>query len=68
MHLRNVVALGLTPLRIKSQFDWEPADDYWSEDGEPLPGWAVAMVERGTRPAFEMEQVLPGVGYPPSHH
>ena len=33
----DVAALGLTPLRIESQFDWDPADEYWGEDDEPLP-------------------------------
>ena len=50
----DVPALWLTPLRLEPQFDWDPAEEYWGEDDEPLPDWAVPIVERGPRPAFEM--------------
>ena len=59
----DVVALNVTPLRLERRFDWDPAEEYWGEDDEPLPDWAVPIVERGPRPAFEMEQVLPGVDW-----
>jgi len=55
-----VAALALTPLRLEPRGTWDPARQYWGEDGEPLEDWAVPIVERGPRPEFEMEQVLPG--------
>jgi len=56
----DVAALGLVPLRLEDEGSWEPDDEYWGEEGEPLEEWAKPIVARGTRPSFEMEQVLPG--------
>jgi hypothetical protein len=56
----DVPALGLVPLRLEPFGTWDPAEEYWGEDGEPLPGWVRAVIARGPRAAFEMEQVLPG--------
>jgi hypothetical protein len=56
----DVGALGLLPLRIEEQGIWDPAQEYWGEEGKPLEEWARPIVARGPRPAFEMEQVLPG--------
>jgi hypothetical protein len=53
-------ALGLTPLRLKECGIWNPIDEYWGEAGEPIAGWARPIIAKGPRPAFEMEQVLPG--------
>lgn len=55
-----VPALGLVPLRLEPFDRWDPAEEYWGEEGEPLEDWARAIIARGPRPAFEMEQVLPG--------
>lgn len=56
----DVARLGLVPLRLEPHGDWDPDEEYWGEEGEPLPSWARAIVARGPRPAFEMEQVIPG--------
>jgi len=56
----EVGALGIVPLRLEDQGLWDPAEEYWGEEGEPLEEWARPIVARGPRPAFEMEQVLPG--------
>ncbi len=56
----DAAALGLTPLSLDPQGDWDPAEEYWGEEGEPIPSWARPIIERGPRPMFEMEQVLPG--------
>ncbi len=53
-------ALGLVPLALEREGDWDPEEEYWGEEGEPLDEWAKPIVARGKRPAFEMEQVLPG--------
>jgi len=53
-------ALGLTPLQLHRYGDWDPAEEYWGEPGDPLPAWAKPIVKRGPRPQFEIEQVLPG--------
>lgn len=57
----DVKALGLVPLRLQPFGEWDPADEYWGEEGEPVPEWARPIIARGPRPCFEMEQVLPGL-------
>jgi hypothetical protein len=52
-------ALGLVPLRLSPEGQWEPADYGWGPDDE-IEEWAKPFVSRGPRPWFEMEQVLPG--------
>ena len=56
----DVRSLGLVPLCLKPEGDWDPEEEYWGEEGEPLDEWAKPIVARGKRPAFEMEQVIPG--------
>lgn len=53
-------AIGLTPLRLTPFGDWDPADEYWGEPGDPVEAWAKKIIKRGRRPQFEMEQVIPG--------
>lgn len=55
-----VAALGLVPLRLESCGTWDPADEYWGEEGDTIDDWAQTIIARGPRPEFEMEQVLPG--------
>lgn len=56
-------ALGLTALRLEDRGPWDPMDEYWGEEGDPIDQWAKAIVAHGPRQAFEMEQVLPGYDY-----
>lgn len=56
----DVAALGLVPLRLEDEGVWDPAEEYWGEEGEPIEKWARPIIARGPRPAFEMEQVIPG--------
>jgi hypothetical protein len=56
----DVPALGLVPLGLADEGMWDPAEEYWGEAGEPIEAWAQPIIARGPRPAFEMEQVLPG--------
>lgn len=57
---REVAALDLVPLRLEDRGLWRPEEHYWGEEGEPIEEWARPIVARGPRPAFEMEQVVPG--------
>lgn len=57
----DVVALGLQPLSLHERGEWDPAREYWAEDGAPIEEWAKTIISHGRRPMFEMEQVLPGV-------
>lgn len=56
----DVEALRLVPLALRDEGLWDPAEEYWGEEGEPIDEWARPIIARGPRPAFEMEQVLPG--------
>jgi len=57
----DVKALGPAPLRLERMGEWDPANEYWGEDGDPIDEWAKPIIARGPRPRFEMEQVLPGL-------
>ena len=56
----DVEALGLVPLALHDQGEWDPETEYWGEEGEPIEEWAKPIIARGKRPMFEMEQVIPG--------
>ena len=56
----DVFALGLTPLALHEQGEWDPATEYWGEEGEPIEDWAKPIIARGKRRMFELEQVIPG--------
>lgn len=55
-HCFDLFRLGLTPLRLHERGNWDP--------GELFEGWPAGEGEErmaaGARPAFEMEQVIPG--------
>lgn len=52
----DVPALYLTPLKLHEFGLWEPAEEYWGEEGEPIEDWAKPIIARGPRPMYEMEQ------------
>lgn len=56
----DVEALGLVPLALRAEGEWDRKDEYWGEDGEPIDEWATPIIAGGRRPMFEMEQVIPG--------
>lgn len=59
----DAVALGLSPLSLEPRGIWNPKRHYWGEPGDPIEAWARPIIKRGPRPAFEMEQVLPGTDF-----
>jgi len=56
----DVGALGLVPLCLEPCGTWDPAEEYWGEEGDAIDDWAQTIIAHGPRPEFEMEQVLPG--------
>ena len=48
------------PLALNAFGVWDPAHEYWGDEGEPIEEWAEPIIARGPRPMFTMEQVLPG--------
>lgn len=56
----DVKALDLMPLGLEDMGMWDPKDEYWGEEDEPVEEWAKPIIAHGPRPMFEMEQVLPG--------
>ncbi len=56
----DVEALGLVPLGLEDCGPWDPREEYWGEEDEPIEDWARPIIANGPRQAWEMEQVLPG--------
>ena len=56
----DVAALGLVPLRLEGRGIWDPDEEYWGEEDEPIEDWAKPIIAHGPRQEFEMEQVFPG--------
>lgn len=50
----------LVPLKLEDHGTWDPNEEYWGEEDEPIEDWAEPIIAHGPRPMFEMEQVLPG--------
>jgi tetratricopeptide (TPR) repeat protein len=57
----NAWLKSVVPLKLVPQGNWDPAEEYWAEPGEPIEAWAIPIIKRGPRAMYEMEQVLPGV-------
>lgn len=49
------------PLALTPQGIWDPTEAYWGEAGDDDHPLVRQMIDAGPRPAFEMEQVIPGV-------
>lgn len=56
----DATTLGLTLLHLEPFGTWDPAEEHWGEEGEPLVDWERNAIARGPRPEFEMQQVPPG--------
>jgi hypothetical protein len=56
----DAAALGIVPLALRGEGEWDPQEEYWGEEGEPIDQWARPIIARGKRPVFELEQVIPG--------
>jgi tetratricopeptide (TPR) repeat protein len=56
----DIKALDLVSLGLEDMGMWDPKEEYWGEDDEPIDEWALPIIAHGPRPMFEMEQVLPG--------
>lgn len=56
----DVSALGLEPLALVEEGMWDPNEEYWGEDDGPIEEWATSIIAHGQRPAFELEQIIPG--------
>ncbi|MFC1641591.1 hypothetical protein ACFL5O_02715 [Myxococcota bacterium] len=56
----DVSALGLVPLELRDRGEWDPEEEYWGEDGEPMDEWAKPIILAGKRAMFEMQRVIPG--------
>jgi tetratricopeptide (TPR) repeat protein len=55
-----VEALDLVPLGVQDVGIWDPGEHYWGEENDPIDPWAKPIIAHGSRPQFEMEQVVPG--------
>ena len=65
-HRFDLARLGLTPLKLFYQGEWDPEEFFAEElsnppdENEQLPDCYVPVIAAGERPWFEMEQVVPG--------
>jgi hypothetical protein len=57
----DLAALNLTALQLTDEGMWNPKDEYWGEENEPMQEWERKIIARGPRPQYEMEQIVPGV-------
>ncbi len=55
----DIKALNLMPLALEDRGMWDPKEEYWGEEDEPVEEWAKPIISFGPRPMFEMEQVMP---------
>ena len=55
-----ILSVKQRPLRVREWGTWKPEEHYWGDPGAPAESWAKPIISRGSRPLFEMEQVLPG--------
>ena len=56
----EVSLLGLKSLMLNDFGMWDPQEEYWGEEDEPVEEWAKPIIACGPCPEFEMEQILPG--------
>ena len=48
----------MQPLELRARGTWDPAAEYWGDSKRAR--WEKAIIAKGKRPRFEMEQILPG--------
>jgi hypothetical protein len=58
----NIEAFGLPPLRVTELGVWDPQSEQWETDARDAPAAWTAIKQRGARPQFRMEAVLPCAG------
>jgi hypothetical protein len=58
----NIEALGLAPLRLTELGIWDPQNEHWESDPRDAPAAWTAIKQRGARPQFRMEAVVPCTG------
>ncbi len=56
----DLAALDLAPLKLKDEGVWDPKDEYWGEEDEPLDDWEKEIIARGPRPEYALENLIPG--------
>jgi hypothetical protein len=56
----EISRLNLVPLKLESVGMWYPKDEYWGESADEIDPYCSSIIKAGPRPAFEMEQVIPG--------
>jgi tetratricopeptide (TPR) repeat protein len=62
---RAAAAAIVQPLELRDPHLWDPSDEYWGEECEPAPDWALAIIAAGARTSYEFEQVLPATSDDP---
>jgi len=49
----DVTALDLVPLGLEEMGMWDPKEEYWGEEGEPIEEWAEPIIARPGQPGVQ---------------
>jgi len=55
----DVKALDLAPLGLEEMGMWDPKEEYWGEEGEPIEAWAKPIIAHGPGPCSKWSRCCP---------
>lgn len=55
----DIPALDLEPLTLNEMWVWDPKEEYWGEQDDPLNKYFKSIIDFGVRESYEMDQIIP---------
>ncbi len=55
----DIPALDLEPLPLNEMWVWDPKEEYWGEQDDPLNRYFKSIIDFGVRESYEMDQIIP---------
>lgn len=55
----DIPALDLEPLTLNEMWVWDPKEEYWGEQEDPLNKYFKSIIDFGVRESYEMDQIIP---------
>lgn len=55
----DIPALDLEPLSLNEMWVWDPKEEYWGEQDDPLNKYFKSIIDFGVRESSEMDQIIP---------
>ena len=55
----DIPALDLEPLTLNEMWVWDPKEEYWGEQDDPLNKYFESIIDFGVRESYEMDQIIP---------